>query len=172
MENMCATGTEALRGATYAVACRAADIALAIGSGRLKDTGYGGLSPELIKRAMAHVSWKSHQNGALSPTAHLRKPVSMDTILAAPMISVPIGFLDCCGVSDGAACYIVMTPEVARALGKRDQVSISAGTESATSSWNSSYVPSTRNAAPRAYQEAGIRRPREQLNLLAVRDCG
>ena len=45
MENMCATGTEALRGATYAVAAGAADIALAIGAEKLKDTGYGGLPP-------------------------------------------------------------------------------------------------------------------------------
>ena len=43
VENMCATGTEALRGATYAVASGAVDIALAIGAEKLKDTGYGGL---------------------------------------------------------------------------------------------------------------------------------
>ena len=43
VENMCATGTEALRGAAYAVASGAVDIALAIGAEKLKDTGYGGL---------------------------------------------------------------------------------------------------------------------------------
>ena len=43
VENMCATGTEALRGAAYAVASGAGDIALAIGVEKLKDTGYGGL---------------------------------------------------------------------------------------------------------------------------------
>jgi acetyl-CoA C-acetyltransferase len=43
VENMCATGTEALRGASYAVACGAVDVALAIGAEKLKDTGYGGL---------------------------------------------------------------------------------------------------------------------------------
>jgi acetyl-CoA C-acetyltransferase len=43
VENMCATGTEALRGASYAVASGAVDIALAIGAEKLKDTGYGGL---------------------------------------------------------------------------------------------------------------------------------
>src|SRR5690606_34292404 len=43
VENMCATGTEALRGAAYAVAAGAVDIALAIGVEKLKDTGYGGL---------------------------------------------------------------------------------------------------------------------------------
>jgi acetyl-CoA C-acetyltransferase len=40
VENMCATGTEALRGAAYAVAAGAVDFALAIGAEKLKDTGY------------------------------------------------------------------------------------------------------------------------------------
>ncbi len=43
VENACATGTEALRGAVYAVASGAYDIALALGVEKLKDTGYGGL---------------------------------------------------------------------------------------------------------------------------------
>jgi len=142
VENMCATGTEALRGAAYAVASGAVDIALAIGAEKLKDTGYGGLPPgykgtlndlwlplgsapagfaqlasgyrtkhqiskEELKRALAHVSWKSHQNGVLSPKAHLRKEVSMETILNAPMIAEPLGLFDCCGVSDGAGLCLV-----------------------------------------------------------------
>src|SRR4030042_1348172 len=43
VENFCATGTEAFRGACYAVASGAVDIALALGVEKLKDTGYGGL---------------------------------------------------------------------------------------------------------------------------------
>ena len=43
VENLCASGTEALRGAVYAVAAGAADMALAAGCEKLKDTGYGGL---------------------------------------------------------------------------------------------------------------------------------
>src|SRR5258708_20561919 len=43
VENMCASGTEAFRGACYAVASAAADFALALGVEKLKDTGYGGL---------------------------------------------------------------------------------------------------------------------------------
>jgi acetyl-CoA C-acetyltransferase len=155
VENMCATGTEALRGAVYAVAAGAVDIALALGVEKLKDTGFGGLpirtkgsvndlwmpygsapgtfaqlagayaarhgiSAQDLKRGMAHVSWKSHQNGAISPKAHLRKPVDMETIINAPMIADPLGLYDCCGVSDGAACAIVTTPEIARSLGKAD----------------------------------------------------
>src|SRR5512139_584389 len=43
VENACATGSEALRGACYAVASGACDIALAIGAEKLKDTGFTGL---------------------------------------------------------------------------------------------------------------------------------
>ena len=43
VENFCATGTEAFRGACYAVASGAYDMALALGVEKLKDTGYGGL---------------------------------------------------------------------------------------------------------------------------------
>ncbi len=213
VENMCATGTEALRGAAYAVAAGAVDIALAIGAEKLKDTGYGGLpsgykgsfndlwmplgsapagfaqlasgyrakhgvSRQDLKRAIGHVSWKSHQNGQYSPKAHLRKPVSMEAILDAPIIAEPLGLFDCCGVSDGAAAAIVTTPEIARALGKQDvvtikaiQLSISSGVESSMSDWDGSHVRNTRKAAKRAYAEAGITDPRSELSMLEVHDC-
>ncbi|HKR41444.1 MAG TPA: acetyl-CoA acetyltransferase [Paraburkholderia sp.] len=213
VENMCATGTEALRGAVYAVASGAADIALAVGAEKLKDTGYGGLPPpfkgtfndmwmplgsapagfaqlaagyrsrhgiskEDLKRAIAHVSWKSHENGVLSPKAHIRKRVSIEQILAAPMIADPLGLFDCCGVSDGAAAAIVTTPEIARAMGRRDMVTVKAiqlaigsGVETATTQWDGSYVRTTREAAKRAYAEAGITDPRKQLSLMEVHDC-
>ncbi len=43
VENYCATGSEALRWATYAVASGACDIALALGVEKLKDVGFPGL---------------------------------------------------------------------------------------------------------------------------------
>lgn len=213
VENMCATGTEALRGAVYAVASGAADIALAIGAEKLKDSGYGGLpvqskgtlndlwmpygsapagfaqlaagyrakygvSKADLKQAIGRVSWKSHQNGAKNPKAHLQKAVEMDTILNAPIIADPLGVFDCCGVSDGAACAIVTTPAIARSLGKRDLVTVkalalsaSAGREQSTNQWDGSYVQNTRNAAKAAYAEAGITHPRKELSALEVHDC-
>ena len=213
VENMCATGTEALRGAVYAVASGAVDVAMAIGAEKLKDTGYGGLPPTYkgtfndlwlplgsapagfaqladgyrtrhgisrsdLKQALARVSWKSHQNGVLSPKAHLRKAVSMEQILGAPMIADPLGLFDCCGVSDGAACAIVTTPEIARSWGHKDlvtvkslQLSISSGIESTTNTWDGSHVRNTRKAATRAYAEAGVSDPRRQLSLMEVHDC-
>jgi acetyl-CoA C-acetyltransferase len=44
VENFCATGSEALRGAAYAVACGGYDVAMAIGVEKVKDSGYQGLS--------------------------------------------------------------------------------------------------------------------------------
>jgi acetyl-CoA C-acetyltransferase len=72
----------------------------------------------------------------------------------------------------------VTTPEIARALGKRDlvtikaiQLSASSGREWGTDQWDGSYVQNTRNAAAAAYREAGIRHPREEISALEVHDC-
>jgi acetyl-CoA C-acetyltransferase len=213
VENLCATGTEALRGAVYAVAAGACDIALAMGVEKLKDTGFGGLPERTkgtfedlylptstapgafaqlasayaerygysmadLKRAMAHISCKSHENAARNPKAHLRNRITEQQVLDAPEISHPLGVLDCCGVSDGAACAIVMSPAMARRLGKRDLVSVQAlqlapsnGVEMGHRSWDGTHTLTTPLAARRAYAEAGIRNPREQIDLIEVHDC-
>jgi acetyl-CoA C-acetyltransferase len=44
VENFCATGSEALRNASYAVASGAYDIAMAVGVEKVKDSGYSGLN--------------------------------------------------------------------------------------------------------------------------------
>src|SRR5260370_6097956 len=50
VENQCASGTEAFRGAVYAVAAGAPDSALAVGRGKIQDTGYGGPPPAAARR--------------------------------------------------------------------------------------------------------------------------
>jgi len=137
-----------------------------------------GLSRDLLKRAMAHISVKSHNNAMKNEKAHLRRSITVEQVLNAPIIAEPIGLLDCCGVSDGAACAIVTTPEIAKSLGKVDmvtvkaiQLSASSGEESGFSDWDGSYVPSTQISAKRAYEEAGIRNPREEISMLEVHDC-
>ena len=213
VENYCASGSEAFRGAVYAVASGACDIALALGVEKLKDTGYGGLPQRSrgavndmywsnmsapgafaqlasayqskhgvargdLKRAMAHVSVKSHDNGAKNPKAHLRKQIDEDQVMNAPMIAEPLGLFDCCGVSDGAACAIVATPDIAKGLEKKHmvtvkavQVAVSNGTEAQHNSWDGSYFMTTRVASARAYAEAGIEKPRDEISLTEVHDC-
>jgi acetyl-CoA C-acetyltransferase len=127
---------------------------------------------------MAHVSVKSHANGAKNPKAHLRNVIDIDKALNATMIAEPLGLFDCCGVSDGAACAIVTTPEIAKSLGKTDIVAIKAmqvvssnGWEMQSDQWDGSYLHTTRVAATKAYKEAGITDPRSQLSLTEVHDC-
>lgn len=213
VENFCASGTEAFRGAVYAVASGAADIALAVGVEKLKDTGYGGLPQRTrgllndmiianasapgafaqlasayrakhgvgaadLKRAMAQVSVKSHANAVKNSRAHLRRAIDVETVIKAPIVAEPLGLYDCCGVSDGAACAVVTTPDIARGLGKRDliavkalQLSVSNGVEAGHNSWDGSYFMTTRRAAARAYEEAGVRNPRGEIGMAEVHDC-
>ena len=46
VENYCTTGSEALRGAVYAVASGAYDVAMAVGAEKVKDSGYQGLNAD------------------------------------------------------------------------------------------------------------------------------
>jgi acetyl-CoA C-acetyltransferase len=48
VENLCATGSESLRNASYAVASGAVDVAMAIGVEKLKDSGFSGLVPPTV----------------------------------------------------------------------------------------------------------------------------
>ena len=137
-----------------------------------------GVSKEDLKRAIAHVSVKSHANGTKNPKAHLQKAITEEMCLNAPMIAEPLGLFDCCGVSDGAACAIVTTPEIARAMGKKNlitvkalQLSLSNGLESQHNSWDGSYFHTARIAAKKAYEEAGIRDPRNEVSMMEVHDC-
>ena len=214
VENACATGTEALRGAAYAVAAGAYDIVLALGVEKLKDTGYGGLPVRTrgidndlwlpnatapgafaqlasayaarhrvpmadLKRAMAHISVKSHANAALNPKAHLRNRITEEDVQKAMTIAAPLGLYDCSGVSDGSACAILTTPEIARALQPGREVitikalalSVSNGEEAAWSRWDGSCIETAREASARAYTEAGIRDPRRQIHMAEVHDC-
>ncbi len=138
-----------------------------------------GLSMDRLKDAMAHISSKSHANGALNPRAHLRRPVSAEQVRAAPMVAYPLGLFDCCGVSDGAAAAIVTRPEIARSLKKNQdtvlvkalQISASSGVESTFTSWDGAHLVTTRKAASKAYREAGIRDPRTEISMMEVHDC-
>ncbi|MCC5987393.1 MAG: acetyl-CoA acetyltransferase [Pararhodobacter sp.] len=213
VENFCAGGTEAFRGAVMAVASGAVDIALAMGAEKLKDTGFAGLPPASrgtlapmympthtnpgnfaqlarayeavhglsrgdLKHAMAHTSMKSHANAAKNEKAHLRRPITIEQALQAPIVADPLGLFDCCPVSDGAACALLTTPEIARSLLNIDPVLVKAaqlvtsnGWEAQQSEWNGAYVHTTRLAARAAYAEAGINDPRRQISMTELHDC-
>ena len=220
VNNYCATGTEALRGACYAVAAGVYDVALAIGVEKTKDTGTGGLpgvaamgggaggwpslqgnagasitmpgvfammatryfsqyglSPEEGKRTLAKISAKSHHNGTLNPKAHLRREVTVEEVVNAPIIAWPLGLYDCCGVSDGSAAAIVTRADMARKFRpdpiyiKSLQIVVSGGWEIGYTDWDYTHIETTYQAGIKAYQEAGIKNPREEISMMETHDC-
>jgi acetyl-CoA C-acetyltransferase len=131
-----------------------------------------------LKRAIAHVSVKSHENGALNPKAHLRKKVTIDQVMGAPIIAHPLGLFDCCGVSDGAACAIVTTVEKAQEMGFKDfvtvkalQLALSSGEEMAYNQWDGDHFMTTDKASSMAYNEAGVANPKEEISMMELHDC-
>lgn len=137
-----------------------------------------GVADQDLKRAIAQVSVKSHENGVNNPKAHLRKKVTIEQVMASPIIAHPLGLFDCCGVSDGAACAIVTTVEKAREMGIKNpvtvkalQLSLSNGEEMAYNGWDGTYFPTTAKASKRAYVEAGIKDPKEEISMMELHDC-
>ncbi|MGO9020852.1 MAG: acetyl-CoA acetyltransferase [Syntrophobacteraceae bacterium] len=138
-----------------------------------------GLSMTKIKDAITHVSMKSHANGAMNPRAHLRTVVTEEQCKKAPMIAYPLGLFDCCGVSDGSAAAIVTTPEIARSLKpnqsivkvKALQIACSSGEEEMYTDWDGAHFATTRLAASKAYAEAAVRNPRQEIGMMEVHDC-
>jgi acetyl-CoA C-acetyltransferase len=214
VENACATGSDALRNACYAVASGACDIALAVGVEKLKDSGYSGLpdfeihrrqlntyrsrsfsppghfammatkyfdkyglSYEEGKKVIGSISVKNHHNGSLHPKAHFQAETTLEKVLASPIIASPLGLMDCCGVSDGAAAAIVTRADLAKNFrpdpiylkGLQIAVGPSEGYMSQKYDWV--HVEETLRAGQRAYAEAGIKNPREEISMAEVHDC-
>jgi acetyl-CoA C-acetyltransferase len=216
VENLCATGTEAIRAATYAVAAGVCDIALAVGVEKLKDAGFGlppppiaeneigdtgvdplrmipppvafssqavryfhdyGLSPEEGKRLLAMIAVKNHHNGSLNPKAQYQREITLEQAINAPMVSWPLGILDCCGVTDGAAAAIITRADMAKKF-RKDPIYVksfaaAAGSYQGTMRADYDLVHFEENvrASRVLYAEAGIKDPFKELDIAEVHDC-
>jgi acetyl-CoA C-acetyltransferase len=136
-----------------------------------------GIEPEKGKEFLAKISVKSHDNGYLNPRAHLRRKVSVQQVLAAPIVAWPLGLFDCCGVSDGAAAAIVVRADIAKDF-RRDPIYVKAlqvvadsGESMRYKDFDLTHIETTSRAALQAYSEAGIRNPREEIGVMEVHDC-
>ncbi|MDB5679075.1 thiolase domain-containing protein [Sphingomonas bacterium] len=114
---------------------------------------YGTTSEQLawIKvAASTHAQYNEH--------AMLRDVVTVDDVLASPMISDPLHRLDCCVVSDGGGALLVVAPEVARSL-KRPLVAVRGAGEAVKGPRGGMNLDLTTSAAavsgPAAFAEAG-----------------
>lgn len=154
--------------------------AIAVGRYAMAATRYFeryGLSREEGKKVIGMISVKSHYNGARNPKAHLRREVTLEEVINAPLISWPLGLYDCCGVTDGAAAAILCRTEDAKSF--RDDyvtikgigLSVGPGWGKERSDYDYTHWPETEHAARMAYADAGIKDPRKEIDLAEVHDC-
>ncbi len=136
-----------------------------------------GLSPEEGKKLLAMISVKNHNNGARNPKAYLGQQVTIEEVMNAPIIAWPLGLLDCCGVTDGAATAVLCRAEDAKrfrddyVLIKGIGVSIGPGQGSVRTDYDFTFWDETYYASQEAYRQAGIKNPREELDLVECHDC-
>jgi len=79
----------------------------------------------VTSRHLAMVAVKNQNNALLNEFAHLHQEISIEGILDSPeamtnnpYVADPLRYFDCCPVSDGGACVILASRDVAEALGK------------------------------------------------------
>jgi acetyl-CoA acetyltransferase len=122
----------------------------------------------------AQVKVKNARHGAANPNARYRKEVTIEEVLASPVVADPLRLLEICATSDGGAAMVLSSLDYARRIsGGEPLVTINAvstvtprfpntiiempnfGTDSAIVSNDESgaFRPSI---AQRAYEEAGI----------------
>jgi acetyl-CoA C-acetyltransferase/acetyl-CoA acyltransferase len=127
-----------------------------------------------IRRSdLAAVAVKNHRHGALNPKAHLRREISLEQVLAAPPVASPLGALDCCPTSDGAAAVIVACEEMAWQLTDRpvwvDGWGAASDTLALHSRGSITGLAAVRRAAAAAYAMAGV--GPSGVDVAEVHDC-
>lgn len=125
------------------------------------------------RRHLAMIAEKNHHNGSLNEHAFFQRELSCEQVLAAPIVSWPLGLLDCCPTTDGAAAVVLTHANRAREFTDRPIYLRGTGlaTDPLISSWKSDYTsfPATRVAAAAAYEMAGL--TASDIDLAEVHDC-
>jgi acetyl-CoA acetyltransferase len=115
----------------------------------------------------ARVAAKNWNHGALNPFSH-RQPerrITVDEVLASPMVSEPLTAMMTCPVSDGAACAIVARADLARRLqpGRPLVSALSSALQSERYTPGHTFLgpvvgpaSMTRDTAREAYEHAGV----------------
>ena len=125
----------------------------------------------------AKVAEKNHAHSTLNPLAQYQRPYSLEEIMNAEMLAYPNTLPMCCPTGDGAAAVVLVSDAKLRTLDpdvRRRAVKLSAAVMT-----TDPYDPSglahpdvntlTRNAADKAYEQAGV--GPEDLDLVELHDC-
>ncbi len=113
-----------------------------------------GTTPEQLAWVRVAASHHAQHN----PHAVHRKLVSVDEVLASPMVADPLHRLDCCVLTDGGGAVVLVRPEIARQL-KRPRVKL-LGAGEAVKHPDAGRIDLTWSAGvhsgAKAFEEAGV----------------
>jgi acetyl-CoA acetyltransferase len=84
---------------------------------------FGTTSEQLAEIAVAFRGWASK-----NPNAYHRDPITVDDVLASPLVAAPLHKLDCCLVTDGAGALVMTSAARARDLRQPPVYVLGAGT--------------------------------------------
>ncbi len=124
----------------------------------------------------AQISVKSRRHAAKNPLAIFTKPVTVEEVLASPMICDPVTRLQCCPPTCGAAAAVVCSADFARRHRVSSRVVVAA--QAMTTDREASFADSmmdvvgygmSREAARKVYEAAGIG-PGE-VDVAELHDC-
>ncbi len=104
----------------------------------------------------AGVSAKNSLHGSLNPRAQFREVMTVEEVLAAPMIAEPLTRPMCSPIGDGAAAVVIVSAARARQMGLSNSVRVLSSV--LRSGWDKEVGESgvAELAASEAYEEAGI----------------
>lgn len=143
---------------------------------------YSGAIPSLATEASAYmnqygvtqedaarVTVRDRGNAINNPHAHLRKPVTIQEVLASPMLAYPVKLLDICPRSDGAAAVIFASDGIAQKMCPRPAW-VKACSVRHTYTWFGDVdykqgLVSLQRASAEAYLRAGIQSPADELDV-------
>lgn len=126
---------------------------------------------DVTERELAAVASKNHNHSAHNKRAQYQEPMSVDEVLAAPMISWPITVPMCSPISDGAAAVVICSDEALARFGSARSVPIQAIEVGSGSSRGEDEIDRHLAAvtAERAYENAGI--GPDEIDVAEVHDA-
>jgi acetyl-CoA acetyltransferase len=121
------------------------------------------------KRHFATVAAKNSEHGSLNPRAQFRERLTVEDVLAAPLIVEPLTRPMCSPIGDGAAAVVVVSPARARALGIARPVRVVASVLRSGWDHGPDEAGTVEVCAEEAYREAGI--GPEDLGVIECHDA-
>ncbi len=125
------------------------------------------------REQLAAVSVKNHHNGSLNPKAQFQNVITIEQVIKATLVADPLTILDSSPVSDGAACVILVSMDVAKKLQKPPVKILGTGAATDTLALDKrediTALKAVRVSAEAAYKMAGLK-PTD-VNLVEVHDC-